>query len=264
MRKRRVHYLIRKKRLRLIAFITFSAGIAFLITSIVFFVPKHLEPEEATIISKTTAASYAPMESAAGFPSASIMSVAPPKDPVTCAKEARGKNKDVVGWIRIEGMSVDYPVVQTKDNEYYLTHDAERTNNKRGAIFFDYRCDSNSLKGNNILYGHHMKDGSMFASLIQYKDEAFFKSHPTIEFATLEKTYQWEIFAVFVTDTNYDYIQTEFTDKDEYGSFIKTMQKKSIFKTDISLNNSDDILILSTCTYEFDDARFVVAARREQ
>jgi len=80
---------------------------------------------------------------------------------------------------------VDYPVVQAKDNTYYLTHDAEKAHNKHEAIFT--AVIQNSLKGNNILYGHHMKDGSMFAFLVQYKDEAFFKSHPTIEFATLEK-----------------------------------------------------------------------------
>ena len=180
---------------------------------------------------------------------------------VTAAKESAAKNVDVIGWIRIEGTSVDYPVVQAKDNDYYLTHDVDKTNSKYGSIFLDYRCDPISLKGNNILYGHHMKDGSMFASLIQYKNKEFFKNHSTIEFATLEKTYQWEIFSVFITDPSYYYLETKFIDDEKYLDFINNVQAKSIYKMDITLTESDNILVLSTCTYEYNDARFVIAAR---
>lgn len=157
---------------------------------------------------------------------------------------------------------MDYPVVLAADDVYYLTRDADKQENVKGAIFLEYHCDPVSLKGNNILYGHHMKDGSMFATLVEYKDEAFFNSHNIIKFATLERTYEWEIFAVLITDPSYDYLQTEFTDEAQYLGFITAMQEKSLFETDIKLSGTDDILILSTCTYEYDDARFVVAARR--
>lgn len=277
MRKRQVFYIIKKRRRKLLIGITIGTGIALLIAgAFIIFLPKQNKPEtiftkpEFSIASSKPQeskgeASSAPLSSSAVISSSPETETAPPKkSPLTCAKESAGINKDVVGWIRLEGTSVDYPVTQAKDNAYYLTRDAGKEKSKKGAIFLDYRCNPVSLKGNNILYGHHMKDGSMFAALVQYKEEDFFKQHTTFEFATLKKTYQWEIFSVFITDTNYDYIQTEFINKEQYHIFIKTMQKKSLFKTNISLRDSDDILLLSTCTYEYDDARFVVAARRKK
>jgi sortase B len=259
MRKRPVfYYRRRKKRLRILIGIAFVSGIALLITAIILLVvPAHSEPEEVAEITALPIVTIVPSANISASPAATDDYL------VASAKEGAGKNEDVVGWIRIEGTIVDYPVVQTDDITYYLTHDAEKNENVNGAIFLDRNCDPVSLKGNNILYGHHMKDGSMFAALIQYNDEAFLKIHPVIEFATLNKTYKWKIFAVIITDPSYDYIQTEFNDSDQYFNFIKTMQEKSIFKIDVSLSPSDDILILSTCTYEYDDARFVVAARRE-
>lgn len=181
---------------------------------------------------------------------------------VSFASESAKVNEDIIGWIRIDGTPVDYPVVQTKDNAYYLTHNIEKNENKHGALFLDYRCDPVLLTGNNIIYGHHMKDGSMFASLVNYKAESYLINHPIIELATLEKTYQWEIFSVIITDTSYDYLQTKFTGSQQYLDFIMGLQEKSLFKTGILLNKSDDILILSTCTFEYEDARFIIVARK--
>jgi sortase B len=180
---------------------------------------------------------------------------------VIAAKQQAAKNPETTGWIRIEGTRVDYPVVQAKDNSYYLTHDSDRSTSKYGAVFLDYRCNPKVPQRNNILYGHNMKDGSMFASLMQYKDKKYFDAHPIIETSTLTNTLRWEIFAVFITSTNYNYIQTDFTDDSQFLSFLNKMQGKSLFKTDYSPKGSDTILILSTCTYEYNDARFAVAAR---
>ena len=246
--------------------IAFGTGIAFLFTAVKLLLPEHSTPQEASAQNASLAA-YTFMERTAELPSAvgssSIETPAFPKDLVTRAKESAERNEDVIGWIRIEGTRVDYPVAQAKDDTYYMTYDIEKNKSEHGAIFLDYRCDAASLRGANIVFGHHMKDGSMFASLVRYKDEAFFESHPLIEFSTLKKTYQWEVFAVFITDPSYDYLLTEFTGSDQYLAFITTMQEKSIYKTAISLSASDDILLLSTCTYESDDARLVVVARRK-
>lgn len=177
-------------------------------------------------------------------------------------QQAIAANPDVVGWITIPGTAIDYPVVQAKDNKYYLTHDAVKKSSAAGAIFMDYRVDRLARKGNVILYGHHMKDGSMFAGLMQYKDKKFFDSHPVIEFATAEGMETWEIFAAYITDTEFYYIQTDFTDDSQYLALIRKMQSKSLFKSDITLTAEDDVLTLSTCTYEVKDGRFVVNARR--
>jgi sortase B len=107
-----------------------------------------------------------------------------------------------------------------------------------------------------------MKDGSMFASLTQYKDKEYYQGHPLIVFATLEKTYQWEIFSVVITDTSYDYLQTNFKSIEQRSGFISILQEKSLYETAALPSGTDDILILSTCTYEYEDARFVIAARR--
>lgn len=252
--------------LRIWSRITFGTGIALLITAAILIITVQSDAEAAASTQNTWIDANIPEKSAVTTAVATTSAEASlsKKDAVTCAKESAEKNGEVIGWIRIEGTPVDYPVVQTQDDTYYLTHDIEKKESVQGAIFLDYRCDSVSLEGINIIYGHHMKDGSMFASLVQYKDESFFESHPIIEFATLKKTYKWEIFAVLITDTHYNYLQTEFINGNRYLDFIKTMQGKSIFKTDISLSKSDDVLILSTCTYEYKDARFVVAARRTQ
>jgi sortase B len=198
-------------------------------------------------------------------PSSSPVPSVPRDDALAnAAKQSAKKNNDVIGWIRIEGTRVNYPVVQTRDNIYYLTHDVDNKTSKRGAIYLDYRCDPQTLLGNNILYGHHMKDGSMFASVVEYKSRNYLNKYPVIEYATLEQTYYWDIFAVFITTTSYDYLKTEFSDSIVYLAFIKELQSKSMHKTGIELKASDKILILSTCTYEYDDARFVVVARRKE
>lgn len=247
MRKHSGFYYKRQRMRRgILVGIFFAAGIALLICAGILLFPPKSKPTAVTI-TPSTAASPTPAKTT-------------DYSSVPNTTESAEKKDDIVGWIRIEGTVVDYPVVQTDDLTYYLTHDATKTENVKGAIYLDRNCDPVSLSGNNILYGHHMKDGSMFATLVEYKDETFFENHPVIEFDTLEKTYEWEIFSVFITDPSYEYLQTAFSSSDQYLDFITTMQGKSLFETDILLGSSDDILILSTCTYEYDDARFVVAA----
>lgn len=176
--------------------------------------------------------------------------------------EAAAINNEVVGWIRIAGTAIDYPVVQAQDNKYYLTRDAQKKNNKAGAIFLDYRCDAVSLQRNNILYGHHMKDGSMFASITQYKDKEYLQAHRIIEYFTTDGLVKWEVFSAYVTSTSFYYIQTDFPSEKAYSGFLDLVQAKSLVANDTVLSAEDDILTLSTCTYEFENARFVVHARR--
>ena len=267
MRKRaKTNFKINKNRLIALIVVTFAAGLALVAVSIVLLSSGKTELDVALATPQPTATAFPTVEKAELTPTAEeslpIVTTPPEDDPVFFARESKKINDDVIGWIRIEGTPVDYPVVQAADDVYYLTRDAEKNENVKGAIFLDYHCDPVSLKGNNILYGHHMKDGSMFAALVEYEDENYFNSHPVIKFASLERTYDWEIFAVLITDPSYDYLQTEFTDEDQYLGFITAMQEKSLIETDIKLSGSDDILVLSTCTYDYDDARFVVAARR--
>jgi len=125
----------------------------------------------------------------------------------------------------------------------------------------DYRADGEKLTGNVVLYGHHMKNGSMFAALMGYKEKTFFQEHPIIEYNTPYGRTRWQIFSAYVTNTRFYYIETKFT-PETFRDFLSTINHKSKFQTGIPLDGIDAILTLSTCTYEFDDARFVVHARR--
>lgn len=181
--------------------------------------------------------------------------------PVPKLVKAMTASKDVIGWITIPDTIIEYPVVQGEDNKFYLDHDLYQRKSISGSIFMDYRADGEKLTGNIILYGHHMKNGSMFTALMGYKERTFFQEHPIIEYYTPCGRTRWQIFSAYVTDTKFYYIETNFANE-TFRDFLSTINKKSKFQTGIPLNEIDAILTLSTCTYEFDDARFVVHARR--
>ena len=171
-------------------------------------------------------------------------------------------NSDLVGWVSVPGTVIDYPVVQADDNDFYLRRDIHKQAANSGSIFMDYRSDAQCQGRHTILYGHHMRNGSMFKELEKYKREEFFQQNPIIRFDTLSTEIEWEVFSVYVTDTSFPYTQVSFASHEEYRDFLKRIQDRSIFQKDIELTEQDQLLTLSTCTYEYDDARFVVHARR--
>jgi sortase B len=171
-------------------------------------------------------------------------------------------NNDVIGWIKIPGTKIDYPVVKTDNNDFYLEHDINQKKSKAGTIFMDFRNQGDGTDKHTILYGHHMRDGSMFTELMKFKQKEFIGENMTILFDTLYEEITFEIFSVYVTGTDFYYIETSFSSDGEYLDFLKIIQEKSMFERDLTLKAEDQILTLSTCTYEFDNARFVVHARR--
>lgn len=171
-------------------------------------------------------------------------------------------NPDVVGWIYIDGTPIDYPVVQAEDNVYYLRKNIRKEYALPGSIFMDYRNNPQGKEQHRIIYGHHMKDGSMFQALNGYKDPSFLAQHPQIILETLDGPSTWQIFSMYVTDTEFDYIQTEFADEGEFTQFLAEITQRSLHPTGISVSSEDEILTLSTCTYEFKNARFTVHAKR--
>lgn len=171
-------------------------------------------------------------------------------------------NEDSVGWINIQNTRINYPVVQGKDNEFYLDHNIDKKPSEYGSIFVDYR--NNNLKDfdkaekNIVVYGHHMKDGTMFGDLKLYKDEKFFKNNQIVSFNIMGQEYKWRVFSAYVTSTDFNYIKTDFKNDAEFNEFIKSIKEKSLYINDTIPNSKDVILTLSTCSYEFDNARFVV------
>lgn len=172
-------------------------------------------------------------------------------------------NEDVVGWITMDGTQIDYPILQAEDNILYLTRDYNHRETRAGSIFLDYRNDVTADNKNTILYGHRMKDGSMFQHLTKYMDEDFLNEHPTFEYDTLYEHYEAEIFSVYNTLTDFNYIQTDFASDDEYATLLQKMKDKSHFETDVDVGPDDIIITLSTCDYELDQdaGRLVVHAK---
>lgn len=172
-------------------------------------------------------------------------------------------NDHVVGWITMDGTQIDYPILQTDNNIEYLTKDYNDRVTRAGSIFLDYRNDIMTDNMNTVVYGHRMKDGSMFQHLTKFLDEDFLKAHQTFEYDTLYDSYEAEIFSVYNTLTDFNYIETDFSEGQEYTELLKQMQDKSRFETNVEVNADDLIITLSTCDYELDEneGRLVVHAK---
>lgn len=171
-------------------------------------------------------------------------------------------NQDIVGWIKVPNTRIDYPVLKTKDNDFYLHHNVNMEPSKAGSIFMDFRNMKNQNEKHTILYGHNMKDGSMFRDLINFKKQNFLNTNPIIELSTLYEEIRWEIFSVYVTSVDFNYIQTDFSSLNEYGLFLESIKDRSMFDIEVDVSIREEIITLSTCSYEFENARFVVHAKR--
>ncbi|MDQ0272528.1 class B sortase [Cytobacillus purgationiresistens] len=173
-------------------------------------------------------------------------------------------NEDIVGWITVEDTRIDYPILQADNNSYYLTRNYKRNETRAGSIFMDYRNEVEAEANKNIiLYGHRMKDGSMFGQLKKYLNESFFYEHRNIYYDTLYAGYDLEVFSVYQTTTDFYYIETNFPTDQSFGGFIESLQDKSLHKADVNITEGDRIVTLSTCDYSLDsnEGRLVVHAK---
>lgn len=179
-------------------------------------------------------------------------------------------NSDIVGWVSIEGTRIDYPVMQTvKDEQFYLHRNFYKEDSTSGLPFMDDRCIISDTSSNIIVYGHNMKNGSMFADLLKYQDEVFYQNHKYIRFDTIYAEGLYEIVAVFRSrvayvdeDTFRFYNFIESDSEQEFDEFYKTIRSLSLYETDATAISSDYLLTLSTCEYTEEDGRFVVVARK--
>lgn len=177
-------------------------------------------------------------------------------------RRLRDISADIVGWIKIEGTKIDYPVVKGSDNVFYLNRNIKRDWAVRGAIFMDYRNTGGSGDLNTLIYGHHMKDGSMFGGLAKYKEESYYAEHPYIILDYPGKTTKWQIFSVYVSRSEDGLVQTDFDDDEEFADYVLNSAARSMYDTKVEVTGDEPILTLLTCTYEFDDARLVLHAKQ--
>lgn len=166
-------------------------------------------------------------------------------------------NTDIIGWIYIEGTNISYPVVKSDDNEYYLDHLFDKSRNSSGCIFLDKACAGDFSGPHSIIHGHHMKDKSMFANLVGYKEQEFYDAHPTVLLLTPGARYKIHLFSGYITDNWSSAWYKDFSETD-YAAWLTEIKSKSSFETEYTPKETDRIVTLSTCTYEFDDAKFVV------
>lgn len=167
-------------------------------------------------------------------------------------------NPDIVGWLYCEGTQINYPVVQGSDDEYYLDHLFDGTENANGCLFLDSRVDVSFSSVHSIIYGHHMRSGAMFAALDGYKCQSFYEAHPTMLLITPDATYKVRLFAAYVADPSEDAWKVSFANGGEVQAWIDAAIARSTFTSDVKPTPGDRLLTLSTCSYEFGDARFVV------
>lgn len=168
------------------------------------------------------------------------------------------ENADIIGWLYCEGTPINYPVVQTDDNDYYLRRDLHGEYLRTGTLFADYRCPAVGTGQNHIIYGHNMKNASMFGTLMNYTEQKYYDSHPIIYYLTPDTDYKIELFSGFTANANSDIYNTEFGNTEEFNTFLQNIQTKSTFTSDVSVSGDDHIVMLSTCSYEFNNARYVV------
>ena len=177
-------------------------------------------------------------------------------------------NQDIVGWISIEDTKINYPVMQTPESpDYYLHRNFSRESSSQGCIYVRETCDVNTPSDNVTIYGHHMKDGSMFAGLMKYEDKSYWETHDTITFDTLTEHHTYKIFAVFKTTASVGegFAYHEFENAESVGTFdafVSKCRKLSLYDTGITPVYGDKLICLSTCEYTQTNGRLVVAAVR--
>ncbi|MCX4249624.1 MAG: class B sortase [Bacilli bacterium] len=164
-------------------------------------------------------------------------------------KELKKENKDVVGWIQVNGTNINYPFVQTNNNSYYLTHSIDKKYTDAGWVFLDYRNDLNTDIKNMILYAHARKNTTMFGSLKNILKNNWYNdiNNHVIKLSTEKENTLWQVFSIYKIPTTNDYIQTDFISDYEYNEFLQMIKNRSQFKFNTNLNANDRIITLSTC-----------------
>ena len=177
--------------------------------------------------------------------------------------ELKALNSDTVGWIKVEGTIINYPFVQSKDNNYYLRRSYDKTYNTGGWIFLDYRNKINNLGKNTIIYGHDRKDDSMFGSLsnVYTKSWQNNKNNHIIKISTPTENTMWQIFSIYHLPATNDYIKTNFKDDNDFQNFINLISSRTMFNFHTTATVNDKILTLSTCYGNAGKERTVVHAK---
>lgn len=257
------HYRVNKKvlfkRAAWLAAILLSAVLLFSVYSLI-----RIEKGYRDSRRRYSALSSAVIATVSPAPSASPKAqetIAPPEVPVTVDWDALKKdNGDIVAWLYCENTPINYPIVQAQDNEYYLTRGCDRKKSAGGALFLDCRNNILAQDENFIVYGHRMKDDSMFGTIPQYSEESYYERHPVLYLLTPEQNYRVELFASRTVHSEEKYFETFFSSKAAFQRYLDKAVEQSYWQADARPGTGCSSLTLVTCsTYEnADNPRFLV------
>ena len=159
------------------------------------------------------------------------------------------QNNETIAWLKVSNTNVEYPVVKGTNNSFYLNHSFDKSNNSAGWIFADYRNKFDNTDKNIVIYGHNIRDGSMFGSMLNILNAKWYENeeNTNITLYTENEKCMYKVFSIYKIENEDYYIKTEFKNDNEFEDFIKTLKKKSIKDFNVDVSKDDNILTLSTC-----------------
>ncbi len=175
----------------------------------------------------------------------------------------KSQNSDTVAWIKVNGTNIEYPVVKSENNEFYLNHSFDKTNNSAGWIFADYKNKFDGTDKNIVIYGHNRKDKSMFGTLKNILNPEWYNNPENEEIIFIQKNENciYKVFSVYKIEKESYYIKTDFKNNNEFEKFLETLKKRSIKNFETKISETDNILTLSTCA-DNDSYRVVLHAKK--
>ena len=191
---------------------------------------------------------------------ASLAGSAPAENPVDFAA-LREINSDICGWLYAEGTRLDYPLLHTDNNEYYLDHLYDGEKNDYGSLFLDFRNSDDFTDRNTVIYGHHMRNGSMFGLLEEYKSQAFYEAFPTMVLHTPGGSYRIELICGTEESGNEEFVRFRFDSEEDFMQYVAAFRERSTFQSDVTLEPGDRIISLCTCSYKNQNARYMLIGR---
>ncbi len=252
-----------------VCIVVFSISIVYIVYNQYTMYRENKQFEELQT-SKSEAASTSESEENIENESKETDNVAEEKNILSEYKQLYEENSDLYGWIKIEDSVVDYPVMYTPDDpNFYLYRNWQKEETTSGSIFIDGRSNENTR--NLLVYGHNMKNGTMFGSLDQYKEKAYYDQHKYIQFDTIYEKATYEIIAVSKEIVYYEnkpqdeylfYEHIELNSEDEFDAYISYMKENSYYEIDCTAKYGDEIITLCTCDYWTDNARLLIVAKK--
>ena len=177
--------------------------------------------------------------------------------------ELKQKNSDTVAWLKVDNTNINYPVVRSKNNSYYLNHSYNKKYNSAGWIFMDYKNNSKDFDKNSVIYGHARRDKTMFGTLRKTVTKSWYKdtNNHIIKISTPYEDTLWQVFSTYTIKKESYYLTTSFPDKNIFNEWANTMLKRSVHNFNTTINENDKVLTLSSCYTSYDSERIVLHAK---